>query len=415
MELLCVLAAVAALFCGCAVLTLKCRVPASVAPLTALSAIVAVLTLAAMAGVLYPAAWLLYLLCLAGGVWVAASCRGSTGAAQRLFTPGSVLFWGMALAFTVYFFVRQPMATDFDELSLWATAVKITKVNDSLYATAELGTPWAATQNPGLPLLAYFFQFFGDYADWKIYIGYDILYFSVFAAVVGAIPREKWRVAVPMAAVLWCVPFFFTNYNHTIYLTTTYMTSYGDVPAGLVFGGAVAAWLALRQNSAPKWAVLPILALSANIKANTAILRTHADGRVWVHTGDIGYLDEDGFVYLDSRIKRLIIRHDGFKVFPSMIENVVSQHPAVHQCSVVGCVDKDHVQGRLPFVYLVLDPAVPAAKRKQIIKELRQLCIEELPEYVQPVGYKIIPEMPLTLAAKFDYRKLEEEITPRDY
>ena len=86
MELLCVLAAVAALFCGCAVLTLKCRVPASVAPLTALSAIVAVLTLAAMAGVLYPAAWLLYLLCLAGGVWVAASCRGSTGAAP--FHPG---------------------------------------------------------------------------------------------------------------------------------------------------------------------------------------------------------------------------------------------------------------------------------------------------------------------------------------
>ena len=64
MELLCVLAAVAALFCGCAVLTLKCRIPASVAPLTALSAIVAMLTLAAMAGVLYPAAWLLYLLCL---------------------------------------------------------------------------------------------------------------------------------------------------------------------------------------------------------------------------------------------------------------------------------------------------------------------------------------------------------------
>ena len=147
-----------------------------------------------------------------------------------------------------------------------------------------------------------------------------------------------------------------------------------------------------------------------------AILRTHPDGRVWVHTGDIGYLDEDGFVYLDSRIKRLIIRHDGFKVFPSMIENVVSQHPAVHQCSVVGCTDKDHVQGRLPFVYLVLDPEAAApSKRKQIIKELRQMCAEELPEYAQPVGYKVIPEMPLTLAAKFDYRKLEEEITSRDY
>ena len=46
-------------------------------------------------------------------------------------------------------------------------------------------------------------------------------------------------------------------------------------------------------------------------------------------------MDEDGFVFLDSRIKRLIIRHDGFKVFPSMIENVISRHPAVQQCSVV--------------------------------------------------------------------------------
>ena len=147
-----------------------------------------------------------------------------------------------------------------------------------------------------------------------------------------------------------------------------------------------------------------------------AILQKHPDGRVWVHTGDIGYMDEDGFVYLDSRIKRLIIRHDGFKVFPSMIENVVSRHPAVHQCSVVGCADQDHVQGRLPFVYLVLTPeAAVSGKRKQIIRELRQMCAEELAEYVQPVGYKIIPEMPMTPIGKFDYRKLEEEITPRDY
>ena len=145
-----------------------------------------------------------------------------------------------------------------------------------------------------------------------------------------------------------------------------------------------------------------------------AVLQKHADGRVWVHTGDIGYMDEDGFVYLDSRIKRLIIRHDGFKVFPSMIENVISRHPAVHQCSVVGCTDKDHVQGRLPFVYVVLTPAADKKKR-QIVRELRQLCKEELPEYVQPVGYKFLSELPMTPIGKVDYRKLEEEITARDY
>ena len=152
-----------------------------------------------------------------------------------------------------------------------------------------------------------------------------------------------------------------------------------------------------------------------NKPEETAILlRRHPDGRVWAHTGDMGYLDEDGFVFLDSRIKRMIIRHDGFKVFPSMIENVVSRHPAVHQCSVVGCTDKDHVQGRLPFVYIVLK-ADTTAKKKQVIRELERMCAEELPEYVQPVAYKFIPSMPMTPVGKVDYRQLEADISPRDY
>ena len=152
-----------------------------------------------------------------------------------------------------------------------------------------------------------------------------------------------------------------------------------------------------------------------NKPEETAILlRRHPDGRVWAHTGDMGYLDEDGFVYLDSRIKRMIIRHDGFKVFPSMIENVVSRHPAVHQCSVVGCADKDHTQGRLPFVYIVLK-ADTTAKKKQVIRELERMCAEELPEYVQPVAYKFILSMPMTPVGKIDYRQLEADITPRDY
>ena len=152
-----------------------------------------------------------------------------------------------------------------------------------------------------------------------------------------------------------------------------------------------------------------------NKPEETAILlRRHPDGRVWAHTGDMGDLDEDGFVFLDSRIKRMIIRHDGFKVFPSMIENVVSRHPAVHQCSVVGCADKDHTQGRLPFVYIVLK-ADTTAKKKQVIRELERMCAEELPEYVQPVAYKFISSMPMTPVGKVDYRQLEADISPRDY
>ena len=144
------------------------------------------------------------------------------------------------------------------------------------------------------------------------------------------------------------------------------------------------------------------------------IMRRHADGRVWIHSGDIGYMDQDGYVFLDSRIKRMIIRHDGFKIFPSMIENVISTHPAVSGCSVVGCTDKDHVQGRLPLAYVVLNPNCQKKKR-QIVRELRAMCADELPEYVLPVGYKFIDKLPLTPVGKVDYIELENQVTPQDY
>lgn len=281
MELLCVLASLAVLFLLCAFLTLKCDLHSALAPLTALSGIVTVLTFAGMADLLYPAAWLVVILSAAAGVLALRPVAGEPRRWKKLITPGSVLFWGMTLAFAAYFFLRQPMATGFDEMSLWATAAKVTKADDRLYSLATLGTPWPVTQNPGLPLLSYFFSFFGSYADWKIYLAYNALTFAVFAAVLGNLRWSHYPVAVPLAAALWCTPYFFTTYNHTIYLNATYMTSYGDIPAGLVMGGAVALWVMVRRHG-PKWAVLPVLALAANLKANTFVLALVAAGLVAV-------------------------------------------------------------------------------------------------------------------------------------
>lgn len=284
MQLLCVLAALAVLFLFCAFLTLRGGVPAAFAPLTALACIVAWLTAAGIADLLLPGVILLYLACVGLGVWslVPIFHKGQKTQYSTLCIPGALLFWAMALCFAVYFFVRQPMAADFDEMSFWATAVKLTKTDDRLYTTATLGTPWAATQNPGLALLSYFVMFLGSYADWKIYLAYDLLYFAVYAAVIGVLPFRRYRLAVPLAAILWCTPFFLTVYNHTIYLDTTYMTAYGDVPAGMVLGGAVALWLGLRRSGGARWAVLPVLALAANIKANCFVLALVAAGLVAV-------------------------------------------------------------------------------------------------------------------------------------
>jgi long-chain acyl-CoA synthetase len=136
------------------------------------------------------------------------------------------------------------------------------------------------------------------------------------------------------------------------------------------------------------------------------VIKQHDDGLMWVHSGDIGYIDGDGFVFIKDRIKRVIIRHDGFKVFPSLIEKAVDTNDNVVSNCAVGVADTSHSQGKLPIVFAVLKDGSDADTVK---KKLFELCQKELPEYVQPVDFIIIDKMPLTPIGKVDYRALEKE------
>lgn len=145
-----------------------------------------------------------------------------------------------------------------------------------------------------------------------------------------------------------------------------------------------------------------------NQEATEAILKRHADGKMWIHTGDIGHITENGSLYIVDRIKRMMIRYDGFKVFPSIIENVIGSHKAVETCKVVAIADSEHSQGKLPKAHIVLkDKFKPY--RDCILLEIQKLCAEQLPEYVQPVDYKFRNELPLTPIGKIDYLSLEAE------
>lgn len=136
------------------------------------------------------------------------------------------------------------------------------------------------------------------------------------------------------------------------------------------------------------------------------VVKKHDDGLMWVHSGDIGYIDEDGFVFIKDRIKRVIIRHDGFKVFPSLIEKTVDTNDNVVSNCAVGVADTSHSQGKLPIVFAVLKDG---CDDNEVKKELFELCQKELPEYVQPVDFVFIEKMPLTPIGKVDYRALEEK------
>lgn len=145
-----------------------------------------------------------------------------------------------------------------------------------------------------------------------------------------------------------------------------------------------------------------------NLEATNNMLKKHKDGKIWVHTGDIGHINEDGSLFIVDRIKRMMIRYDGFKIFPSLIENVIGTHKAVDSCKVVAIADQEHSQGKLPKAHIVLKHQYKG-KEEMIEEQIKLLCAQQLPEYVQPVDYKFRESLPLTSVGKIDYISLEKE------
>ena len=141
-----------------------------------------------------------------------------------------------------------------------------------------------------------------------------------------------------------------------------------------------------------------------NIEETDKVVQIHKDGYKWVHTGDIGYVNETGLVFIVDRIKRMIIRNDGFKVYPSIIENVIAKHPDVSACAVVGVRDTQHSQGLLPKAFVVLQKGVSQTQAQNAIEEL---CQKELAEYAMPIAYEWCETLPLTPVGKVDFRALE--------
>ena len=137
-------------------------------------------------------------------------------------------------------------------------------------------------------------------------------------------------------------------------------------------------------------------------------LITDYDGKKWIRSGDLGVISEIGNINPRGRKKEIIIRHDGFKIFVNLIESVVSSHPAVANCRVVGVRDFNFSQGELPKVHIILKKEY-VGKEKEIEKEIINLCNEKLPEYSIPVAYKFRDSFPLTANAKVDSKSLKDE------
>lgn len=141
-----------------------------------------------------------------------------------------------------------------------------------------------------------------------------------------------------------------------------------------------------------------------NEEENKTTLQLHDDGKIWLHTGDLGKVDENGIIHYIQRLKRMIIS-SGFNVYPSQIEKVLKTDSRIDNCVVVGQPHPYKVE--VPVAYIVLKKDVK--KDSKLKKELKALCIKNLARHSIPSKFEFKDELPKTLIGKIDFKSLQKK------
>lgn len=137
---------------------------------------------------------------------------------------------------------------------------------------------------------------------------------------------------------------------------------------------------------------------------NRQTLRKHEDGHVWLHTGDLGRMDDEGFIYFSQRMKRMIVT-SGYNVYPSQLENIIEGHPAVQRSCVIGVKDALKMQRVKAFIVLKENCQADEQMKESIMKH----CKQHIAKYALPAEIEFRDSLPTTLVGKVAYTVLEKE------
>jgi long-chain acyl-CoA synthetase len=138
-----------------------------------------------------------------------------------------------------------------------------------------------------------------------------------------------------------------------------------------------------------------------NPEETAGVLRVHGEGGPWLHTGDLGYMDEDGYIFIVDR-KKDVIKPSGFQVWPREVEEVISSHPAVLEVGVAGV--PDDYQGEAVKAWVVLRSGQQATA-----DEIRQYCRQKLAAYKVPKHVEFREGLPKSMVGKVLRRLLAQE------
>ena len=139
-----------------------------------------------------------------------------------------------------------------------------------------------------------------------------------------------------------------------------------------------------------------------NPEETAKTVRIHSDGRKWVYTGDLGAMDDEGFLYFHGRAKRMIIS-SGYNIYPLQIETVLNAHKLVNASCVVGVPDAYKMHKVKAFVKL--EDGVSGNDETKA--EILAYCKKNIAKYAMPKEIEFVADLPKTAVGKIDYRKLE--------
>ena len=138
-----------------------------------------------------------------------------------------------------------------------------------------------------------------------------------------------------------------------------------------------------------------------NKKETEMVLKKHKDGKIWLHSGDAGHMDKDGFVYFEARIKRMIVS-SGYNIYPGQLEAIICEHPYVKACAVVGVPHP--YKKEVVKAYIVLKDGL--VLNSEIKKSIREYCEKNIAAYALPYAYGYRKELPKTKIGKVAYKEL---------
>lgn len=144
-----------------------------------------------------------------------------------------------------------------------------------------------------------------------------------------------------------------------------------------------------------------------NEEETEKVIEIAAEGTRWLHTGDLAKIDEEGFVYITGRLKRIYITRDkdnmAYKIFPQRMEEIIEQEPVVQRCGVIVVKDEDRLN--VPIVFVV---ARESGNMEQVEVKVKKIIQEKLPAYYEPKKMIVVDALPITSSQKIDYKKLEK-------